>query len=75
MKKKNNMYGIVDAPDNDGEAVRMQKCIENGDYSDFQVPVNTVFDGDNLCMFQAFRRFVHQTEKNEFYVDGTYSCS
>ena len=24
------------------------------------------------CMFQIFKRFVHQTEKNEFYVDGTY---
>ena len=41
-----NMYGIVDAPDNDEEAVRMQKFAELGDYSDFQVPVNTVFDGD-----------------------------
>ena len=27
---------------------------------------------DNPCMFQVFKRFVHQTEKNEFYVDGTW---
>ena len=41
-----NKYGIVDAPDNDEEAIRMQKFAEIGDYSDFQVPVNAVFDGD-----------------------------
>ena len=48
-----NIYGIVDAPDNDEEAVRMQKFAEIGDYSDFQVPVNTVFDGDNYLTIFA----------------------
>ena len=48
-----NMYGIVDAPDNDEEEVRMQKFAELGDYSDFQVPVNTVFDGDNYLTIFA----------------------
>jgi len=27
---------------------------------------------NNPYMFQIFKRFVHQTEKNEFYVDGTF---
>ena len=27
---------------------------------------------DNPYMFQIFKTFVHQTEKNEFYVDGTW---
>ena len=27
---------------------------------------------NNPCMFQVFKLFVHQTEKNEFYVDGTF---
>lgn len=29
---------------------------------------------DNPYMFQIFKTFVHQTEKNEFYVDGTCVC-
>lgn len=27
--------------------------------------------GNDLDMFQIFKSFVHQTEKNEFFVDGT----
>lgn len=27
---------------------------------------------DDPCMFQFFKKFVHQTEKNEFYCDGGY---
>lgn len=27
---------------------------------------------DDPCMFQFFKQFVHQTEKNEFYCDGGY---
>ena len=27
--------------------------------------------GDDISMFQVFKRYVHQTEKNEFYYDGT----
>ena len=27
--------------------------------------------GDNLRMFQLFKRLIHQTDRNEFYCDGT----
>ena len=28
---------------------------------------------DDPCMFQFFKQFVHQTDKNEFYCDGEYA--
>lgn len=32
-----------------------------------------VDSSDDACMFQFFKQFVHQTDKNEFYCDGKYS--
>lgn len=48
-----NIYGIVVAPDNDEDAKKMQKFAANGDYSDFQVPVKQVYDGEKYLKIHS----------------------
>lgn len=38
-------YGIVEAPCNTEDEAKMRQFAGDGDYSDFQVPVDTIFDG------------------------------
>ena len=38
------LYGIVDAPENDEEEEQYITVAEKGDYSDFQVPVNLMYE-------------------------------
>lgn len=38
-------YGIVDGPENDEEEMHYRKKAKHWDYSDFQVPVNLMYDG------------------------------
>ena len=42
------LYGIVDAPGNDEEEKLYTEVAEKGDYSDFQVPVNLMYDGQKF---------------------------
>ena len=65
-----NIYGIVDAPDNDEEAVRMQKCAASGDYSDFQVPVNTVFEGERYLTVFAHEHVAPSLLEYATFEDG-----
>lgn len=39
------IYGIVGAPCNAEDEAKMRQLASAGDYSDFQVPVDTIFDG------------------------------
>ena len=41
-------YGIVDAPLNDEDEVKHRNCAKSGDYSDWQVPVNLIYDGQRF---------------------------
>lgn len=42
------LYGIVDAPENDEEEEQYITVAEKGDYSDFQVPVNLMYEGQKF---------------------------
>lgn len=48
-----NIYGIVVAPDDDDDAEKMQKFAANGDYSDFQVPVSLIYDGEKYLKIHS----------------------
>ena len=42
------LYGIVDAPENDEEEEQYITVAEKADYSDFQVPVNLMYEGQKF---------------------------
>ena len=42
------LYGIVDAPINDEDELKQSNCSKNGDYSDWQVTVNLMYDGQKF---------------------------
>lgn len=42
------LYGIVDMLANDDEELRHRNFAKNGDYSDWQVPVNLIYDGQEF---------------------------
>ena len=42
------LYGIVDGPINDKDELLYRNCAKNGDYSDWQVTVNLIYDGQKF---------------------------
>lgn len=42
------LYGIVDAPMNDDDELKYRNCAVSGDYSDWQVTVNLIYDGQKF---------------------------
>lgn len=42
------LYGIVDEPLDDEDELKHRNCVKNGDYHDFQVTVNLMFDGQKF---------------------------
>lgn len=55
------LYGIVDGPIDDEDELQYRKIAKKGDYTDFQVPVNLMYDGEKfLSVFS--HRHVQPTE-------------
>lgn len=47
------LYGIVDGTINDEDELQYRNCAKNGDYSDWQITVNLIYDGKSSCRYSV----------------------